>query len=166
MATERQRHHIVDLLDFCHAHAGQLAYPKDDIRTGMDAASWAMTEQQFEHHILRGGFWQGDCSEFGSFVLKCAGLWHSTAPGFTGSHLSSLPVHYTDGRIARPGALVVFGLAHDPNGVHEAVVWEADPQGGDPVVASHGRPGFDKLRVSQFSGPEFAGHVYLNISHL
>jgi hypothetical protein len=166
MATHAQRRHIVEWLDWCAAHAAGLAYPKGDQRTARDGISWHLTEQETEHRIEAGGKWQGDCSEFGSYTLKIAGLWRFAGPGWTGDHLTWLPDHYTDGKRARAGALVVFGLDHDPNGVHEAVVWEADPGGGDPIVASHGEPGFDKLRVSQFTGPEFAGHTYLSIAHL
>ena len=166
MATKAQRHHIVELLDFCTEHRAGLLYPPSDIRTGFDAASWNMTEQHFEHILKAGGKWQGDCSEFGSYVLKCAGLWRWSQPGYTGSHLQLLPKHYTNGKIALPGALVVFGLDHNPVGVHEAIVYEPDAKGGDPVVMSHGRGGLDRLRVSDFTGSEFAGHKYLSIAHL
>lgn len=166
MATHAQRTHVVRLLDYLYQHRSQLLYPPGDQRTNRDAVSWILTEQHLEHVLAGGGKWQGDCSEFGSYVLKCAGLWHWSQPGYTGSHLQLLPDHYTDGKRARPGALVVFGLAHDPNGVHEAVVRKADPKTNDPWVSSHGRAGLDELRVSSFSGPEFAGHVYLSIAHL
>ena len=164
MATHAQRHHIVEWLDFCHAHSSALLYPPGDQRTNRDGVSWHLTEQHFEHVILHGGKVQLDCSEFGSDALKMGGLWRLPEPGWTGSHLDLLP-RYTNGKQARPGALVVFGLKTSPTGLHEAVVYEADPKGGDPVVASHGRPGFDKLRVSEFGG-ELAGHVYLSIAHL
>ena len=166
MATHAQREHVKAFLDFCAAHPKGLLYPAGDQRTARDGISWHLTEGEFERRLNRGGKWQGDCSEFGSYALKVAGLWPFSGPGYTGSHLTDLPDHYTDGKRARVGALVVFGLDHDPHGVHEAVVWDPDPTGGDPVVASHGRPGFDRLRVSDFSGPEFAGHVYLSIAHL
>ena len=166
MATHAQRRHVAHFLDFCAAHPSGLLYPAGDQRTNRDGISWHLTEKHFDRLLTGGGKWQGDCSEFGSYALKLAGLWPWPDPGYTGSHLRLLTDHYTDGKRARTGALVVFGLDHDPTGVHEAVVWEPDQAGGDPVVASHGRPGFDKLRVSQFSGPEFAGHVYLSIQHL
>lgn len=165
MATHAQREHVVRFLDFCEAHKAGLLYPPGDQRTARDGHSWAMTEQTMEHVLEGGGKWQGDCSEFGSYVLKCAGLWHWSQPGYTGSHLQLLPDHYTDGKLARPGALVVHGLDLDPNGKHETVVWKADPKGGNPWVRSHGRPGLDTLRVSDFGG-ELAGHVYLSIAHL
>ncbi len=165
MATHAQREHVVHFLDYCHKNAAHLLYPPGDQRTARDSVSWRLTEQHLEHVIRGGGYWQGDCSEFGSYVLKCAGLWRWSDPGYTGSHLQLLP-HYTDGRQARPGALVVFGLDHTPTGVHEAVVWRADPKTGNPWVSSHGRGGLDELRVSDFTGPEFAGHIYLSIAHL
>lgn len=152
-------------MDFMHAHAAHLLYPPGDQRTNRDGVSWNLTEQHLHHVLEAGGYWQGDCSEYGSYILKCAGLWKWSMPGYTGSHLQLLP-RYTDGKQARPGALVVFGLDHNPNGVHEAVVRVADPKGGNPHIDSHGRGGLDRLRVSDFSGPEFAGHVYLSIAHL
>ena len=166
MATHAQRRHVVEWLDFCHHHPGALLYPPGDQRTTRDGVSWHLTEQHMEHVVNAGGYWQGDCSEFGSYALKVGGLWRWSEPGWTGSHLKLLPHHYTDGKRARAGALVVCGLHADPNGKHEMVVYEADPHGGDPVVASHGRPGFDKLRVSEIARGGLAGHVYLNISHL
>lgn len=166
MATHAQRLHVVHFLEYAYQHRSQLLYPPGDQRTHRDAVSWSLTEQQFHHVIESGGKWQGDCSEFAPYALKVAGLWHWPQPGWTGSHLQLLPDHYTDGKRARPGALVVFGLAHDPAGVHEAIVVKADPGGGDPLVMSHGRPGLDRLRVSAFSGPYFAGHTYLSIQHL
>lgn len=166
MATHAQREHVVRLLDFCHKHPSGLLYPPSDIRTGFDAVSWHMTEQHFEHVLNAGGKWQGDCSEFGAYVLKCAGLWRWPQPGYTGSHLRLLPDHYTDGKRARPGALVVCGLDRDPNGRHELIVHTADPKGGNPIVASHGRAGYDHGRVSEFVTGSLSGHVYLSIAHL
>ena len=163
MATEAQRAHVVAVLDFMHAHAAQLDYPAGDERTSADAASWALTETQLDHLLTHGGRWQGDCSEFGSYVLKLAGLWHFGAPGYTGSHLADLHPHYTNGRFALPGALVVFGPG---TGHHEAVVHTADPHGGDPLCASHGRPGFDLARVSQIAVGQPPGITYLSIARL
>lgn len=165
MATHAQREHVVHFLNVCAAHKAGLLYPPGDQRTARDNHSWHLSEQNMEHVLEHGGKWQGDCSEFGSYALKVAGLWPWADPGWTGSHLQLLHDHYTDGKRARPGALVVFGLDTDPNGKHEAVVHTADPKGGDPLVYSHGRGGLDVLRVSQFGG-ELAGHVYLSIAHL
>lgn len=167
MATHAQREHVRAWLDFCSAHKSGLLYPPGDQRTARDGLSWHLTESEIERRLDGGGTIQLDCSEFGSKSLAVAGLWPFNGPGWTGSHLEDFKGHtYTDGKLARVGALVVFGLDHDADGVHEAVVWEADEMGGDPVVASHGRPGLDRLRVSEFTGAEFAGHVYLSIAHL
>lgn len=166
MATRAQRHHAVEVMDFMHHHANHLLYPPGDQRTNRDNSSWHMTETQMERLLNGGGYWQGDCSEFGSYVLKLAHLWPWPQPGWTGSHLELLPHHYTDGKKARAGALVVCGLEFDKNGKHEMIVHTPDPKHGDPLVASHGRPGFDLLRVSQIAKDGLAGHVYLNISGL
>ena len=162
MATRAQREHAVRVMDYMRAHAAHLLYPPGDQRTMRDAVSWRLTEQHLHHVIDAGGYWQGDCSEFGSYVLKLAGLWKWSEPGYTGSHLDLLPV-YTDGKKARPGALVVFGPG---SGSHEAVVHTADPRNGNPLCASHGRPGFDLLRVSQIASGEPPGVRYLSIAHL
>lgn len=166
MATQAQRQHAVEVMNFMHGHATHLLYPPGDQRTNRDNSSWNLTEQQMEHILNDNGYWQGDCSEFGSYILKCAGLWRWSQPGWTGSHLQLLPVHYTDGKNALPGALVVCGLNSNPNGKHEMIVHTADPKNGDPIVASHGRPGFDLLRVSQIAVGDLSGHVYLSIAHL
>lgn len=162
MATAAQRAHCVAVMDYMHAHASQLDYPPGDQRTDRDAVSWALTEQQLHHVLDGGGRWQGDCSEFGSYCLKLCGLWR-WGPGYTGAHLELLPVHYTDGKLAYPGALVIFGPG---TGHHEAVVHTADPKGGDPLCASHGRPGLDMLRVSQIAAGQPPGVTYLSIAHL
>lgn len=166
MATKAQRQHALGVLDFMHAHSSKLLYPAADIRTVKDGHDWHLTEQQVEHVLTHGGTWQGDCSEFASFMLKCAHLWHWSEAGWTGSHLKLLPQHYTNGKIAGIGALVVCGLDHDPNGKHEMIVHTPDPHHGDPIVDSHGRAGLDRLRVSQIAAGTLSGHVYLNISHL
>lgn len=164
MATHAQREHAVRVMDFMHEHREQLAYPPGDERTTRDNISWRLSEQHMETLLRRGGIWQGDCSEFGSYVLKCAGLWHWQEPGWTGSHLILLPRHYTDGRLALPGALVIFGVG---NGKHEAVVRTRDERHGNPIVASHGRPGFDLLPASEIAAAVGTGAIrYLSIAHL
>lgn len=116
--------------------------------------------------LREGHYWQGDCSEFGSYVLKCAGLWRWSSPGYTGSHLQTLPV-YSDARRAYTGALVVFGPG---TGHHEAVVYERDPVKGNPLLASHGRPGFDLVRLQDLEAEQTReGHPgvrLLSIAHL
>jgi hypothetical protein len=163
VATAAQRAHAGALMDYMHAHAAQLLYPPGDQRTNRDGISWAMNEQTLDHVLNGGGVWQGDCSEYGSFVLKLAGLWHWPTPGYTGSHLALMPKHYTDGRAARVGALVIFGGG---TGHHEAVVRHPDPEHGNPVCSSHGHAGLDLLTVSEIARGQPAGITYLSIAAL
>jgi hypothetical protein len=163
VATEAQRHHAVAVMDYMHAHAGQLDYPPGDQRTSRDNISWHLTENALHHVLDTGGRWQGDCSEYASFILKLAGLWHWASPGYTGSHLVLLSQHYTNGKLARPGALVIFG---EGTGHHEAVVHTADKQRGDPLCSSHGRPGLQLLAVSEIAAGQPPGVRYLSIAHL
>ena len=150
-------------MDYMHKHAAQLDYPPGDQRDWRDGYGWAHSEATLHYVLDGGGRWQGDCSEFGSYVLKLAGLWHWSEPGYTGSHLELLHPHYTDGKLALPGALVIFGGG---TGHHEAVVHTADPKHGDPLCASHGHPGFDLLRVSQIAAWQPPGITYLSVAHL
>ena len=167
MATTAQRAHAVAVMDYMHAHAAQLDYPPDDQRTWRDSQSWAMSEQTCEHVLNGGGRWQGDCSEYGSWVLKCAGLWHWNQPGWTGSHLELLTQHYTDPKLALAGALVVFGPG---DGHHEAIVHTPDPKHGNPVISSHGHPGLDVIPLAveaeRQASMGYPGVRFLSISHL
>jgi hypothetical protein len=74
-----------------------------------------------------------------------------------------LPHHYTDGKLALPGALVIFGAGE---GKHEAVVHAKDAQHGNPICGSHGRPGFDLLPVKEIAAAIGGGTRYLSITHL
>lgn len=162
MATPAQRAHIGHTLDFLKAHAAQLDYPPGDQRDNRDAVSWQLTEGQADVILSHGGRMQLDCSELGSWVLKCAGLWHVSGPGYTGSHLAMLP-HYTDARLAGVGALVVFGPG---TGDHECLVYRPDPAHGNPVVAGHGKPGFDVERLATVAAWHRPPVTFLSIAHL
>lgn len=167
MATAAQRAHVHATITYLHAHAAQLDYPPGDQRTSRDSVSWHLTEQAAEHVLTGGGRLQMDCSEMGSWILKCAGLWRWSQPGYTGSHLDLLPVHYTNPTVARVGALVIFGPG---TGHHEAVVYTPDPEHGNPLLASHGRPGFDLVPLhDEAAGQARAGYPgvrFLSIAHL
>jgi hypothetical protein len=167
MATEAQRTHVVHVLDHLHTFASHLLYPAGDQRTNRDGVSWRLSETQAFAMLAGGGYWQGDCSEFCPWVLKCAGLWRWVQPGATSTHLELLPVHYHDARGALPGALVVFGPG---GGHHEAIVHTADPAHGNPLLASHGRPGYDLVRLHDLAAAQAAegypGTVLLSIAHL
>lgn len=162
MATTAQRNHLRALAYALEPHARQLDYPPGDQRDNRDGQWWAMTEQTAEHVLQGGGRLQMDCSEFCAWLLKCAGLWRWARPGYTGSHLDTLP-HYTNGKDALTGALVVFGGG---TGHHEAMVMKPDPAKGDPLCVSHGGPGLDFLTVSQIAAFQPPGVTYLSIAHL
>lgn len=167
MATRLQREHGRALLDFLHTHAAQLRYPPGDIRTSADSVAWHLTEQQAEHTLTHGGYMQLDCSEFCSWILKSVGCWHWSSPGYTGSHLASIRPEYANPKDAGILALGVFGGG---TGHHEAIVHTPDPKGGDPLLASHGRPGFDLVRLSALAASQAAeGHPgvrFLSVAHL
>lgn len=153
------------MLDFFHAHAGHLLYPPGDVRTSLDNECWHWSEQTTEHVLANGGYWQGDCSEFCPYVLKCAGLWKWSQPGATSSHVKLLPTYY-DPKQAGIGALVIFG---EGGGHHEAMVHTPDPRYGNPRLSSHGHPGFDSPTLKEMTA-EFAhthpGVRFLSIAHL
>lgn len=166
MATPAQRTHLLHLMDYLYAHRAQLDYPHNDVRTSRDAATWLLTEQQAHHLLSVGGRMQMDCSQTGAWLLKSVGCWHWPSPGYTGSHLELLPV-YHDPRGAEVGALVVFGPG---TGHHEAMVHTPDHDHGNPLLASHGRPGFDLVRLHDMAAEQAAnGHPgvrMLSIAHL
>lgn len=166
MATPAQRQHVLHVLDYFHAHAGHLLYPPEDIRQPLDNECWAWSEQTLDHVMNGGGYWQGDCSEHATFVWKCAGLWRWRSPGYTGSILELLPT-YTNAKAAGVGAGVVFGGG---TGHHIAVVHTPDPRHGNPLLDSHGRPGYDRVRLSDLAAEQASmGHPgvrFCSIQHL
>jgi hypothetical protein len=166
MATEAQRTHVLHLLDYFHAHAAHLLYPPGDEPTSYDRECWGWSEQTLEHVLGRGGYWQGDCSDWGTYVWKLAGLWRHTVPGWTGSILKLLPT-YTNAKAARVGAGVVFGGG---TGHHFALVHTPDPKHGNPLLSSHGRPGFDAVHLHDLAAEQARmGHPgvrFCSIAHL
>ena len=154
--TPAARHHLVAVLDMMWAHRSQLLYPPGDERGSLDAASWALREQQMQALLAHGGRAQFDCTAFDSWCWKAVGAWPYSQPGYTGSHLASLLPVYTDARQAGIGAEAVFGAG---TGHHGALVLEPDPVHGDPLLQSHGRPGMDRLRLSALAASQAAsGH--------
>lgn len=154
------------VMDYLYQHRSQLDYPPGDQRSNRDAISWRLTEQQAEHVLTAGGRMQLDCSETVPWVWKCAGCWHWSQPGYTGSHLELLPV-YENARAAGLGAGVVFGPG---TGHHEAIVYRPDPKTGNPLLQSHGRPGMDRVLLKDMQASQTrSGHPgvrFLSIAHL
>lgn len=163
MATAAQRQHVAATIDFLKAHASQLDYPPGDHRTGEDAYDWTLSEGQADRLLKGGGRMMFDCSEMGAWILRCAGLWHWSTPGATGSHLVWLPEHYTDPHIAQTGAVVIFGPG---SGDHEALVYKPDTLHGNPTLGGHGRAGFDIERLSVVAARHRPPVTFLSISHL
>lgn len=164
MATAAQRQHVAATLAYLYAHRSQLDYPPGDVRNAADSRQWALTEGQADKLLQAGGRLEFDCSQEAAWVWRCAGLWPWTQPGWTGSDLalSQFP-HYTDPKIALVGAGVVFGR---PPGHHMAIVWEPDPVHGNPILGSHGRPGFDRISLRDEMARQPSGLTFLSIAHL
>lgn len=168
MATTAQRQHVKTLCDVFKAHAGHLLYPPGDVRQRQDATDWALSEHQLELVLASGGTVMFDCSETVAWWFKCAGLWPFSYPGYTGTWLNWLGRHkYTDARHALLAAPVVFGGG---TGHHMGVVYKPDPFHGNPLIAGHGRPGFDIVPLEQLAASQAAeGHpgvTFLSIGAL
>lgn len=167
MATTAQRKHVGRVLDQLWTFRAHLGYPPHDVRGSQDAAFWAMSEDHAFTLLEQGRTLYADCSQLYAWTLRCAGLWHWSAPGYTGVDLDVCKPHYTDGRLALVGAGVIYGPG---TGHHVTPVWVPDPKGGDPVVFSHGHAGVDRMKVSQMAAGQAAegypGHVYVSIQHL
>jgi hypothetical protein len=74
---------------------------------------------------------------------------------------------YENPKAAGVGALVVFGPG---GGHHEAIVHTPDPRNGNPLLASHGSPGYHLVRLRDLAASQAAsGHPgvrFLSIAHL
>ena len=84
---------------------------------------------------------------------------HYRECGYTGTLLGHLP-HYTNPKEAAVGALVVFGPG---SGDHVSMV---HTPGADPLLQSHGRPGMDRLHLSQEKTWHRPPVTFLSIAHL
>lgn len=139
VTTRNQRTELHRIAHMLITHRNQLDYPYHDVRGPHDHATWALTIEQATAKLKAGGHLCFDCSQSVTQIFRWAGVHdpnglHYAYPGYTGTMLEHLR-HYTDGRKARTGALVVFGPG---TGEHVAMVIEPDPQHGDPVLFSHG----------------------------
>ena len=151
--TGAARRHALAVMTMLYTHRTLLRYPLNDLRAAWDAQSWQLTEQQAATLLGQGGHMQSDCSQTCAWILKCVGCWPWPWPGYTGSHLQTIHPWYTDARAAEVGALVVFGPG---TGHHEAIVHTPDPRHGDPLLGSHGRPGYDLVKLSVLAASQAA----------
>lgn len=167
MATTAQRVHIGHVLDELWKYRAQLAYPPNDVRTSLDAMTWQLTESHAFSLLEAGHVLQWDCSEMFAWVLKCAGLWHWSTPGYTGVDLQVCQPHYTDGKLALVGAGAIYGPG---TGHHVTMTWVPDPIHGNPIQFSHGRAGVDRTTVQAEQAGQTAegypGVTFVSIQHL
>ena len=164
MATVAQRQHVKHLCDVFKAHAGDLLYPPHDWRTRQDATDWHLNEGQLVSLLEHGQTISFDCSETVSWMFKCVGLWPFGYAGYTGTWIDWLGKHaYTDARQAETAVPVIFG---EGTGHHMGVVYRPDPVKGNPLIAGHGRPGFDIAPLSQVAAFQPAGIRFLSIAGL
>lgn len=167
MATRAQRLHLVSLIELLHEHRAQLDYPPHDVRGTADARTFRLTEQQAVTLLHAGGRLTADCSEMVTELLRwvgCAdpnGLNYHYA-GYTGTMLAHLP-HYSNAKAAGVGALCVFGPG---TGEHVSMVYEPDTARGNPLLASHGRPGFDFVRLNDERAWHAPPVTFLSVAHL
>jgi hypothetical protein len=166
VATEAQRQHITAVTMELFSYGAWLAYPPNDVRTSLDAMSWHLTETAAFTLLKEGHVLQFDCSEMYAWVLRCAGCWHQSQPGYTGTDLTVLQPHYTNPRDAEVGAGVVFGPG---TGHHVAWVIKPDQKNGNPGLAGHGRPGFTLNTLEQEAAEQAAlgypGVTFCSITH-
>lgn len=168
MATLAQRQHVKRLCDVFAAHAHLLLYPPGDVRQAQDSRDWHLSEHQLEVLLEHGDMIMLDCSESASWWFKCAGLWPFSQAGFTGTWFDWLGRHaYTDAKLALLAAPVIFGRYP---GHHMGVVVKPDPVKGNPLIAGHGRPGFDIRPLSELAasqaGSGHPGVTFLSIAGL
>lgn len=167
MATAAQRQHVAAVIHELYANRAHLLYPVGDVRTSFDAFCWRLTEHETFERLAAGKVVQDDCSQKMAWTWRCAGLWHWSDPGYTGTDLTRLPVHYTNAREAGIGAGVIFGGG---TGHHGALVLEPDPTNGNPLLGSHGRAGYDLVRLrdlqAEQTGMGHPGVTFLSIAHL
>ena len=165
--TPAQREHAKHLCDLLYGHRGQLAYPPGDRRSGWDSYDWGLSEAQLTTLLMHGHGVQWDCSEMASWVYKCVGAWPAVrGPGYTGTWLQLGLQRYHDGKGAGLAAPVVFGIDLVPTGEHMGLVYAPDFKHGDPLIAQHGRPGFDLLPLSQTAAAFRGSYTFLNVSRM
>jgi hypothetical protein len=163
-----EREKLRQLAELLIQHKAQLDYPRKDVRGRLDAETFHLTRSEAVERLNRGGRLMFDCSGAITCLYKWCGISDPNGLGFshegyTGTMLAHLP-HYTDGRKARTGALVVFGPG---TGEHVAMVIRPDPKGGDPLLFSHGfELGSGPILLSQERHAHHRPVSFLNVSGL
>jgi hypothetical protein len=147
-----------------------LVWKKDQIgyieRRPMETAHIS-TMTQLIAHTERG--FAMDCSESAVLICHVAGVKSPTGSwsiGNTETMLSRLK-HYTDAKIALPGAFVVFN-SDRPLGVqHVCQVHQADKLHGNPVLFTHGESQDPNFRTLAWMQTGFTGSTtFLSVAKL
>jgi hypothetical protein len=133
MVTDSQRQKMGMIMDLLINHEPAIHYK--EIRP-MQTTN-IMSIVQLKVKLEQDGGITMDCSESVTLISKLAGLQdpngnHYDGYGFTGTLLENLP-HYEDPRIAKIGAMVVFGPG---TGEHVCMVRH---RGMNPILFSHGQ---------------------------
>lgn len=163
-----ERVKLQQLAELLIQHAGQLDYPRHDVRGPKDAETFHLNRAQAVERLHAGGRLMFDCSGSVTCLYKWCGVSDPNGlsfqhEGYTGTMLAHLP-HYSDPKRARTGALVVFGPG---TGEHVAMVIHPDPVHGDPLLFSHGfAQGAGPVKLSDERRAHHPPVTFLNVSGL
>jgi hypothetical protein len=161
VATQAQRDELHVLMDYCVAHRGQIHYPPGDRRT--ETVLHIRSIADIHARIMSPHGWQVDCSQFVVALLLAAGCKVPHPDGYTGTLLADLP-HYTNGKVAKVGALVVYGPG---TGHHVTMTHTPDKKGGNPLQCSQGQEADPCLIfMAQEAAYQPSPHTFLSIAAL
>lgn len=150
--TPADRQKIQNIQTYLVAHTAQIGYRMLRPMVTRNIATMVELGQ-----LTAKGF-SMDCSESVTLICHVAGVscptgyTYASGDGNTSTIAAHLLHHYTDGRLALPGAMVVFDLGLPLDKQHVAQVHTPDPVHGDPVLFTHGNaagPMFLKLSELQ-----------------
>lgn len=113
-----------------------------------------------------------DCSE--TFTLMChivgakspTGYSYGSGLGNTETIAAYLDHHYTDARLALPGAAILFDLDQPLPEQHIASVHIADPHHGNPIVFNHGGPGCQFMPLSWLEPAFVDAPIFASVADL
>ena len=151
-------------MDYLLAHRGQVHYPPHDVRT--ETIHHVRSLADVHELVNRTQGLTIDCSQAVTMLLLSVGCKNpngANTDGYTGTLLANLK-HYSDGRRAMVGALVVFGPG---TGHHVAMVHTPDPVHGNPLLWSQGQESDPRLiYLSQEQAFQPWPHTFLSIAKL
>ena len=137
-STWLARRRIVRYCAFLADHADRLGYAE------------VRPMRSFETPYMTVPAHDTDCSESSAMILHASGVrvpWVKDGAGYTGTALATLG--HIPLRKSRRGDLAVFVSDAHPDGVHMVILTQGGMFHSDPMVWSHGRPGVDRMPLSQ-----------------